>query len=56
MFGLSETSFLLLAAAVTIVGRIVLIARFKAYPFIALILAAGFFGFATYLPPVVLMR
>ena len=43
-------AFLLVAAAVAIVGLIVLIARFKLHPFIALILASGFLGLATGLP------
>ena len=43
-------NFLLVAAALAIVGLIVLIARFKVHPFIALILASGFLGLVTGLP------
>ena len=50
MFGLEGPTFLLIAAAVAIVGLIVLIARFKFHPFIALILASGFLGLITGLP------
>ncbi|OLP52871.1 permease DsdX [Rhizobium rhizosphaerae] len=44
MLGFSREAYLLLDAAVTIIGLIVLITRFKVHPFIALTLAAGFLG------------
>lgn len=47
---MSDTTFLLLSAVVAIVGLIVLIARFKVHPFIALIVASGFLGLVTGLP------
>jgi GntP family gluconate:H+ symporter len=47
---MSDASFLLLWAVVAIVGLIVLIARFKLHPFIALIVASGFLGLVTGLP------
>ena len=50
MAGLEGPTFLLAAATVAIVGLIVLIARFKLHPFIALIVASGFLGLATGLP------
>jgi len=50
MTGFEGPTFLLIAATVAIVGLIVLIARFKFHPFIALILASGFLGLATGLP------
>lgn len=49
MYAASSTS-LLVSAAIAIVGLIVLIARFKLHPFIALILASGFLGLVTGLP------
>ncbi len=45
-----STAFLLSSAAIAIVGLIVLIARFKVHPFIALIVASGFLGLVTGLP------
>lgn len=50
MSALEGPGFLLLAAAVAIVGLIVLIARYKLHPFIALIVASGFLGLVTGLP------
>ena len=47
---MSDSAFLLAAASVAIVGLIVLIARFKLHPFIALIVASGFLGLVTGLP------
>jgi gluconate:H+ symporter, GntP family len=44
MFGLSHDTSLLLYALISIVGLIVLIAKFKTNPFIALIVAALFMG------------
>ncbi|OLP57790.1 permease DsdX [Xaviernesmea oryzae] len=44
MLGISREAYLLLDAAVTIVGLILLITRFKVHPFIALTVAAGFLG------------
>ena len=45
-----EPTSILIAAAAAILGLIVLIARFKLHPFIALILASGFLGLVTGLP------
>ena len=50
MSAFNGPGFLLLAAAIAIVGLIVLIARYKLHPFIALILASGFLGLVTGLP------
>ena len=50
MAGLEGPAGLLVAAAVAIIGLIVLIARFKVHPFIALIIASGFLGLVTGLP------
>lgn len=47
---MSDTTVLLLSALAAIVGLIVLIARFKVHPFIALIVASGFLGLVTGLP------
>jgi len=47
---MSDAGLLLLWAFVAIVGLIVLIARFKLHPFIALIVASGFLGLMTGLP------
>lgn len=44
MLGLSNDTYLLLDALVTIVLLILLITRFKIHPFVALTLAAGFLG------------
>ncbi|WP_018897819.1 GntP family permease [Rhizobium sp. 2MFCol3.1] len=44
MLGLSKDTYLLLDAAVTIIGLVLLITRFKIHPFVALTLAAGFLG------------
>ena len=44
LFGLSHDTSLLLYALISIVGLIVLIAKFKTNPFIALIVAALFMG------------
>ena len=48
--GFEGSGLLLAEAAVAIVGLIVLIARFKVHPFIALIVASGFLGLVTGLP------
>ncbi|KAF1060984.1 MAG: High-affinity gluconate transporter [Pseudomonas citronellolis] len=50
MFGLSHHSYLLLDAALTIVGLILLITRFKLHPFLALIIASGFLGLTSGMP------
>ena len=50
MSALEGPGFLLTAAAIAIVGLIVLIARYKLHPFIALIVASGFLGLVTGLP------
>lgn len=44
MLGLSKETFLLLDAAITIIGLVLLITRFKVHPFVALILASVFLG------------
>ncbi|KMN10262.1 GntP family permease [Pseudomonas helleri] len=50
MLGMSQHTFLLLDAVVTIIGLIVLITRFKIHPFIALIIASAFLGLTTGMP------
>lgn len=50
MTAAESPAMLLTVAAIAIVGLIVLIARFKVHPFIALIVASGFLGLATGLP------
>ena len=50
MFGMSQETYLLVDAVVTIIGLIVLITRFKLHPFIALIIAAGFLGLTSGMP------
>lgn len=50
MLGLSHQSFLLLNAAIAIIGLIVLITRFKLHPFIALIISALFLGLTSGMP------
>ena len=50
MPAISQETFLLLDAVVTIVGLIVLITRFRLHPFIALIIAAGFLGLTSGMP------
>ncbi|WP_411346351.1 GntP family permease [Paenibacillus sp. WLX1005] len=50
VFGLSHNASLLLYAAISIIGLIVLIARFKMNPFIALILGAVFMGLIAGMP------
>ncbi len=44
MLGMTKETFLLVDAAVTIIGLVLLITRFKVHPFVALTLAAGFLG------------
>ena len=50
MLGMSQNTFLLLDAVVTIIGLIVLITRFKFHPFIALIIASAFLGLTAGMP------
>ena len=50
MLGMSQNTFLLLDAVVTIIGLIVLITRFKLHPFIALIIASAFLGLTSGMP------
>ncbi|RBL67460.1 permease DsdX, partial [Pseudomonas sp. MWU13-2625] len=50
MFGMSQETYLLVDAVVTIIGLIVLITRFKLHPFIALIIAEGFLGLTSGMP------
>ncbi|WP_322905806.1 GntP family permease [Paenibacillus campi] len=50
VFGLSHHTSLLLYAAISIIGLIVLIARFKMNPFIALIVGAVFMGLIAGMP------
>ena len=56
MLGMSKDTFLLVDAAVTIIGLIVLITRFKVHPFVALILAAGFLGLSSGMPVDLIMK
>ncbi|MFG1317136.1 GntP family permease [Xanthobacter autotrophicus] len=53
---MSKDTFLLVDAAVTIIGLIVLITRFKVHPFVALILAAGFLGLSSGMPVDLIMK
>ena len=50
MFGMDHNSFLLLDAAITIIGLVLLITRFKVHPFIALTIASGFLGLTSGMP------
>ncbi len=50
MFDMDHNSFLLLDAAVTIVGLVLLITKFKVHPFIALTIASGFLGLTSGMP------
>ena len=50
MLGMSQNTFLLLDAVITIIGLIVLITRFKLHPFIALIIASAFLGLTSGMP------
>ena len=50
MLGMSQNTFLLVDAVVTIIGLIVLITRFKLHPFIALIIASAFLGLTSGMP------
>ncbi|KTT51239.1 GntP family permease [Pseudomonas oryzihabitans] len=50
MFGMDHNSFLLLDAAVTIIGLVLLITKFKVHPFIALTIASGFLGLTSGMP------
>lgn len=50
MFSMDHNSFLLLDAAVTIVGLVLLITKFKVHPFIALTIASGFLGLTSGMP------
>jgi GntP family gluconate:H+ symporter len=50
MFGMTQETYLLVDAAVTIVGLVLLITKFKVHPFIALTIAAGFLGLTSGMP------
>ncbi|KUM43978.1 GntP family permease [Pseudomonas sp. EpS/L25] len=50
MFGMDHNSFLLLDAAITIIGLVLLITKFKVHPFIALTIASGFLGLTSGMP------
>ncbi len=50
MLGMSPDTYLLACAAVSIVGLVLLITRFKVHPFVALILASGFLGLTAGMP------
>ncbi|MFF7710970.1 gluconate:H+ symporter [Pseudomonas sp. NPDC007930] len=56
MLGLSNNAFLLLDAAVTIIGLILLITQLKLHPFVALTLAAGFLGLTSGMPVAKVMQ
>ena len=44
VFGVSQQTWLLADAFVSVVGLIILITRFRVHPFVALTIAAGFLG------------
>lgn len=50
MFGMTQETFLLVDALVTIIGLVLLITRFKVHPFVALTLASGFLGLTSGMP------
>ncbi|MDY7560959.1 GntP family permease [Pseudomonas sp. 10B1] len=50
MFGMTQETYLLVDALVTIIGLVLLITRFKVHPFIALTLASGFLGLTSGMP------
>ena len=50
MFGLTQETYLLVDALVTIIGLVLLITRFKIHPFVALTLASGFLGLTSGMP------
>ncbi|MBD1554194.1 GntP family permease [Pseudomonas typographi] len=56
MLGLSNNTFLLLDAAVTIIGLILLITQLKLHPFVALTLASGFLGLTSGMPVAKVMQ
>jgi len=56
MLGMSKDTFLLADAAVTIIGLVILITRFKVHPFVALTLAAGFLGLTSGMPVDLVMK
>ncbi|MGV8920418.1 MAG: GntP family permease [Pseudomonas sp.] len=50
MFGMTQNTYLLVDALVTIIGLVLLITRFKIHPFVALTLASGFLGLTSGMP------
>jgi GntP family gluconate:H+ symporter len=50
MFGMTQDTYLLVDALVTIIGLVLLITKFKVHPFIALTIAAGFLGLTSGMP------
>ncbi|MGA2549783.1 MAG: GntP family permease [Burkholderiaceae bacterium] len=56
MLGLGKEEFLLVDAAIAIVGLIILITRFRLHPFLALTLAAGFLGLTSGMPIALVMK
>jgi GntP family gluconate:H+ symporter len=50
MFGMTQETYLLVDALVTIIGLILLITQLKVHPFIALTIAAGFLGLTSGMP------
>ena len=50
MFGVSQQTWLLADAFVSVVGLIILITRFRVHPFVALTIAAGFLGLVAGVP------
>ncbi|MEB0043535.1 MULTISPECIES: GntP family permease [unclassified Pseudomonas] len=50
MFGMTQETYLLVDALVTIIALVLLITRFKVHPFVALTLASGFLGLTSGMP------
>ncbi|MFJ3486264.1 GntP family permease [Pseudomonas sp. NPDC090202] len=50
MFGMTQDTYLLVDALVTIIGLVLLITKFKVHPFVALTIAAGFLGLTSGMP------
>jgi GntP family gluconate:H+ symporter len=50
MFGMTQETYLLVDALVTIIGLVLLITRFKVHPFVALTIASGFLGLTSGMP------
>jgi len=50
MFGMTQETYLLVDALITIIGLVLLITRFKVHPFVALTIASGFLGLTSGMP------